>query len=84
MELVDEKKHVFDNPKNNQRVLYGFIGSLVLLLVVEPFVNKHPYFSWEEWPGFYAVFGFVACVFLVLVAKYILRSLVKRDEDYYD
>jgi len=39
---------------------------------------------WEAWPGFYAVFGFVACVILVLVAKYVLRPLVKRDEKYYD
>jgi hypothetical protein len=82
--MADEKKHIFDNPKNIQRVLYGLFGSLLLLLALEPFVEKHPYFPWEEWPGFYAIFGFVACVLLVLAAKYILRPLVKRDEDYYD
>jgi hypothetical protein len=82
--MADEKKHIFDNPKNIQRVLYGLFASLILLLALEPFVEKHPYFSWENWPGFYAIFGFVACVLLVLAAKYILRPLVKRDEDYYD
>ncbi len=41
-------------------------------------------FPWEEWPQFYAIFGFVACVVLVLIAKYILRPLVMREEDYYD
>ena len=81
--MADEKKHIFDNPKNIQRVLYGLFGSLILLLALELFVDKHPYFSWEEWPGFYAIFGLAACVLLVLVAN-ILRPLVKRDEDYYD
>ncbi len=82
--MADEKKHIFDNPKNIQRLLYGLFASLILLLVLDLFVEKHPYFPWEEWPGFYAIFGFVACVLLVLAAKYILRPLVKRDEDYYD
>ncbi len=82
--MADEKIHIFDNPKNIQRVLYGLFGSLILLLALEPFVEKHSYFPWEEWPGFYAIFGFVSCVLLVLAAKYILRPLVKRDEDYYD
>ena len=82
--MSDQKKHIFDSPKNIQPLFYGLLCSLVLLIVLEPFVNKHPYFSWEEWPGFYAGFGFFACVLLALVAKYILRPLVKRDEDYYD
>ena len=45
---------------------------------------KHNHFDWEEWPGFYAIFGFAACVMLVLIAKYVLRPLVKREENYYD
>ncbi len=79
-----EKKHIFDNKKNVNRVLYGLFCSLVLLLALEPFIHKHPYFAWEKWFGFYAIYGFVACMLLVLVAKYILRPLVKREEDYYD
>ena len=81
--MVDEKKHIFDNPKKTKRLLYGFFGVLVLLVAVEPFVHKHAYFPWEEWPGFYVIFGFAASVLLVLIAKYILRPLVKRNEDYY-
>ncbi len=82
--MTTDKKHIFDNPKNVQKVLYGLFGSLVLLLVLEPFILKHPYFAWEEAFGFYAIYGFVACVLLVLAAKYILRPFVKREEDYYD
>ena len=83
-EMDDEKKYLFDKPKNVKRVLYGLFGSLILLLTLEPFIHKHPYFAWENWPGFYAMYGFVACVLLVLAAKFILRPLVKREEDYYE
>ena len=53
------------------------------LFFLEPF-DKHAVFEWENWPGFYAAFGFIACVMLVLISKYILRPLVKRDEDFYE
>jgi asparagine N-glycosylation enzyme membrane subunit Stt3 len=78
------KKYFFDKPKNVKGLLKVFYVTLLLLLVIDPFIHKHPYFSWEEMPQFYAVFGFIACVCLVLVAKYILRPIVKRKEDYYD
>ncbi len=80
----NEKKYLFDNPTNVKILLKCFFSSLGVLLIIEFFVHKHPHFPWEGWPEFYAVYGFVACVALVLTAKYILRPLVKRREDYYD
>lgn len=80
----NDKKYLFDNPRNVKILLRTFFSSLVLLLVLEMFVTKHPHFAWEGWPEFYCVYGFVACVVLVIVAKYILRPLVMRREDYYD
>ncbi len=79
-----EKEHLFDKPKNVKRLLSFFYASLAILLVGDFFVNKHAVFAWEEWPEFYAVYGFVACVILVLASKYILRPIVKRGEEYYD
>ena len=76
--------HFFDKPQNVKKVLMGFYIFLVLLIVVDLFIPKHPDFSWEAFPSFYATYGFVACVGLVLFAKYVLRTLVKRGEDYYD
>jgi hypothetical protein len=60
------------------------LGALLDFLFLSDSFDKHAKFEWENWPGFYAVYGFVACVLLVLVSKYILRPLVKRDEDYYE
>ena len=78
------KKYLFDNPRNVKILLRSFFASLAVLLIIEFTIHKHPIFRWEGWPEFYAVFGFVACVALVLAAKYILRPLMKRREDYYD
>lgn len=83
-EETSEKKYLFDDPKNVKILLGCFYASLGVLLLIELFIHKHPHFEWEAWPEFFAVYGFVACVVLVIVAKYFLRPLVKRDEDYYD
>jgi hypothetical protein len=79
-----EKQYLFDNPGNVKLLFISFYLSLLILLVIDFFIYKHPHFPWEKWPGFYATYGFVACVVLVVAAKYILRPLVKRREDYYD
>ena len=88
-----EKKHVFDDPRNVKRLLKIFFSSVVILLILDGFyivlskthvIQSHMNYQWEGFWGFYAFYGFVACVILVLVSKYILRPLVKREEDYYD
>ena len=50
---------------------------------------KHPHegfvwrgYAWENFVGFFAFYGFLACVVLVLIAKQI-RKVVMRAEDYY-
>lgn len=80
----DEKPGIFDNPQNVKRLLYIFYICVVLLLSIDLFYPKHALFPWEEYFGFYSVYGFVACVILVIVAKYVLRPLVIRKEEYYD
>jgi len=79
-----EKHYLFDNPRNVKLLFRIYYSCLLLLLVLDFFLHKHAIFGWERWPEFYAVFGFVACVALVLAAKYILRPMVKRRENYYD
>lgn len=75
--------------ENVRRILGGLFvacGLLVLLDVIFRLTgfDKHPELKWQEWPGFYGVFGFVACVILVLISRFVLRPLVMRDEDYYE
>lgn len=82
--MKGDKKHFFDSPSNVRRFIRGFFAVCALLLLADLFVPKHGEFFWENAPEFYAAFGLVACIMLVLGAKYILRPLMKRKEDYYD
>ncbi len=87
------KRHFFDDPANVRLVLriLFVVCALVFLLDVADFVLqllgdadlRHAERPWEGWPGFYPIYGFVACVALVLIAKE-LRKILMRDEDYYD
>jgi len=79
------KKGMFDDIGNTWKVIWGLILSCVVLLVGDMFVPKHHvHYPCEMHFGFYCVYGFVSCVVLVLIAKYILRPMVMRDEAYYE
>ena len=74
---------IFDKPKNVKRLLGSFYVSLLILLIIDFFINKHAEFPWEGATDFFAVYGFISCVLLIFVAK-ILRHFVKRGENYYE
>ena len=82
--MKPEKELTFlDSAKTRSQLRKYFYVSLVILLVLDLFIPKHGHFALENAPSFYAVYGFIACVSLIFVAK-LLRLLVKRKEDYYD
>ncbi len=78
-----EKLYWLDSRANVERLVRGFYAVCALLLLLDFFVPKHGTFAIEHVFGFYAFFGFAACVTLVLVAKQ-LRRIVMRPEAYYD
>ena len=77
------KDHLFDNRRNIQRVLWVLVVICGLVFAADFIFHRHIVHPWEELWGFYAIYGFVACVVLVLVAKQ-MRKLLMRGEDYYD
>ena len=81
--MNDEKSHFFDKPGNVRRVLWIFYVVCALLLALDLVHPRHVVHPWEDLWGFYAVYGFVACVALVLIAKE-MRKLLMRGEDYYE
>ena len=78
-----DKRYWLDDPRNVNKVFYGLVGVCLLTVAADLFYHKHGHFTWEEWLGFHAWYGFVCCVFLVLAAKQLRRVLMRR-EDYYD
>lgn len=81
--MNDGRKYWLDDPRNVTRICWALYAVCALLFLADGFYHKHPHFAVESWFGFYAIYGFVACVGLVLAAK-VLRILLKRPEDYYD
>lgn len=79
----DEPRRWLDEPRNVLKIVYGLYAVCALLLLIDPLVEKHGPFAIEHVWGFYDIYGFVGCVFLVLAAK-VLRKIVMRVEDYYD
>ena len=78
-----ERKYIFDKPENVKRLLRLLYVACALLVAVDLFMHRHVEHAWESLWGFYALYGFAACVSLVLLAK-LLRRLLKRPEGYYD
>ena len=74
----------FERPQNIKKIVIALVVVCVGVFVGGELVHKHGHFAVEEdFPGFYAVFGFVAyCV--IIVGAVNLRKIVKRGEDYYD
>ncbi len=80
---LDEKPRWLDDKRNVKKIVWALVVVCAGLFGADAFYHKHPYFEVETYFGFYAIYGFVMCVGLVLAAKW-MRTILMRDEDYYD
>jgi drug/metabolite transporter (DMT)-like permease len=83
MNQQEQKKYLFDNPRNVSLVVRGLYLVCIVLILLDFIVHRHISIEWESFPGFYGLFGFIACVAIVLIAI-LLRKALRRREDYYD
>lgn len=87
--MSDNKpKHWLYRPENLPKLWRIQVVILLLVVLPEFFIQRHAYFeslgihvdgSW----GFYAWYGFLTCMAMVVGAK-LLGTFLKRREDYYD
>lgn len=61
----------------------AFLAVLALSVAAQWFVEAQPHFAIEGLFAFNALYGFLACAVLILVAKAI-GVFLKRSDDYYD
>lgn len=67
------------------RLCFVVLAVLVLLDAIPAIVDKeHAHTSIEHWPGFWAVFGFVACVLIIIISKWFGHAGIMVREDYYE
>lgn len=66
-----------------KRIAYGV---LVLLVVVDFFVPRPDeiHFFVDSIPGFWSLFGLIACIVIIVASKWIGHHGIMKDEDYYD
>ena len=75
--------HWLTRPRTVRRLWQAFIAILALTVLAELAIEAHPHFAVERLFGFNALYGFLACAVLILVAKGI-GLVVKRRDTYYD
>jgi hypothetical protein len=78
-----EPSGFFDKPENISKMLKVFYVVCALLVIADFIVHRHIYHDWENIPAFYAIYGFIGCVVLVLIARE-MRKFLMRGENYYD
>ena len=68
--------------KTIKRTAYA---ALILIFVIDFFIPRHKlHFFGDEIPGFWSIFGFVACILIILISKWIGRLGIMQDENYYN
>lgn len=81
--MPEQKTYWLDSGKNVTRLFHGLWIACLALVSIDLFLHRHEEFDFATFFGFHALYGFVACVALVLTAKQ-LRRVLMRDEDYYE
>ena len=64
-----------------------FVVALIISFAGDFLLSRgvgHGDFPWSHIPGFFALFGFITCVAIVIISKLIGHYWLQRKEDYYD
>ena len=72
-----------DRKKNVTLVARALYVVCAVVLMLDFVMHRHAETGVDGMWGFYAIYGFIGSVFLVLTSKQ-LRKILKRPEDYYD
>jgi len=75
--------HWLTRQETIKKLWIGLILLLALTVIAGLFIHFHDRFGIESSFGFYAWYGFGACVLMVLGAK-LLGLVLKRPDNYYE
>lgn len=64
-----------------ERLWRILLTALLLMLAAGLFVDAHPHFGIDGWPGFNAWFPMLACAVLVVLARGIHRVFGPREDE---
>ena len=85
MKLAQLIEFLRNHLKTVVRVCLVLLALLVLLDAIPAIVDKeHAHTQAEHLPGFWSVFGFVACTLIIILSKWFGHAGIMQREDYYD
>lgn len=77
------RRHWLYRPESIRK-LWWWGGAVLALTVLAQLVwPLHGHFGFDEWFAFFALYGFGACIAMILGAN-LLGRLIKREDTYYD
>lgn len=82
-------------PESIRKLWMGFYALLGVLLLLDPKLlelvhilehdpHHEPHFVVDGWPVFYALYGFITCLLMVVVSKKLIGALLMRPDTYYE
>ena len=80
---MSEGKHWLVRRRSIRVLWIVFVAVLAVLAVGDVFLYGHPYFGLDGTFAFYAWYGLLTCVVMILLAK-AMGVLLKRKDTYYD
>jgi hypothetical protein len=70
-----------------RRLLFVFVfGGFLIAAVADAWLLgavHHGEFWWSHVYGFFSLFGFIGCLAIMLIAKFVLGPWLQRKENYY-
>lgn len=80
---MSEGKHWLVRRRSIRVLWIVFVAVLAVFVVGDVFIYGHPYFGLDGTFAFYAWYGLLTCVVMILLAK-AMGVLLKRKDTYYD
>ncbi|HET6370702.1 MAG TPA: hypothetical protein VFG95_05860 [Nitrospiria bacterium] len=78
-------ENILETPGKWKWVKRLFYASMVLVVALDFIAPRHhAFFFWDEIPGYSAVYGFISCVLIIVVSKFLGHYWLMKREDYYD
>ena len=67
-------------------VFYAALALIGLAEAVAPWwlYHEHAHFGFEDWPAFGSIYGFLSCVAIILVSKFLGKHWLMRPENSYE
>lgn len=84
--MITKLVHYVGNPANAKTLTKIGYVALAITVIADFFVHRaHPIYIWDRIPGWGAFYGFVSCVVIIIVSKFLgHQGGIMQSEDYYD